>query len=185
MASIWDFTNVERLKLEEIFATVKDRRNVCSQFDKNAIINLMKKYGFEKTHFVIERSMANDWLKSDRWDVLMDMIEQYGVDKVRDAIKDMNKLENHSLATVEGLLNGSIPRTRKNPHAPVEVPRRKMDPIGDGYPTQDHTYNARAANEFMKAKGVAFEHWPEYFDRAGKHPVYHFDLVTLKPEYRS
>lgn len=183
MASIYDFSNADRVKLEEIFSLVHARRNFCSQFDKNAIINLAHRHGFVVTHFIIERSMANDWLKADRWEALAEIVQHYGLDKTRDAIMDMNKLENHSLATVEGLLNGSIPRARKNPHAQAEPMRRKADPIDDGYPTKDHTYNARAANEWLKAKSIQFDHWPDYFDRAGK-DRYGKDLVTLKPEYR-
>jgi hypothetical protein len=183
MPSQWDFSDDDRVKLDEIFSTVVDRRNFCSQFDKNQIMLLFKKYGYVKTQFVIYRSMANDWLKSDRWEALMGLVEKHGIDKTLEAIKDMNKLENHSIATVEGLLNGSIPRTRKNPHAPIEVPRRKSDPIDDGYPTKDHVYNSRAAGEFLKAKSLSFECWPEYFERAGKDRNGK-DLVTLKPEYR-
>lgn len=181
--SIWDFSNADQAKLEEIFSIVKDRRNFCSQFDQKVIMQLYAKHGASATLFVIARSMANDWLKTDRWTVLMDLVERYGEDKVLEAIMDMNKLENHSIATVEGLLNGSIPRTRKNPHAQAEAPRRKADPIDDGYPTKDHIYNARAANEWLKAKQIAFDNWPDYFDRAGK-DRYGKDLVTLKPEYR-
>ncbi|HEY3874794.1 MAG TPA: hypothetical protein VGM92_04925 [Candidatus Kapabacteria bacterium] len=183
MPSQWDFSNLDLLDLEIIFGFVQDRRNYCSQFDKNAIMALYKKHGHVKTIFVIERSMANDWLKADRWTALAELVEKYGIEKTREAIMDMNKLENHSIATVEGLLNRSIPRTRKNPHAPVEQPRRKSDPIDDGYPTQDHIYNARAASEWLKGKKANWECWPEYFDRAGK-DRYGKDLVTLKPEYQ-
>ena len=188
MPSQWDFSNEDRAKLQEIFGIVVDRRNFCSQFDQNAIMAMYKKHGCVKTTFVIERSMANDWLKSDRWTALMDLVEQHGIDKTLAAIKDMNKLENHSIATVEGLLNGSIPRTRKNPNAPSgaaqEPMRRKADPVERPYPTKDHIYDSRAAGEWLRAKGVPFEAWPEYFDRAGKHPLYNIDLVSLKPEYR-
>jgi hypothetical protein len=183
MASQRDFSNEDIRKLEHIFDLVQDRRNFCSQFDKNSIMALFTKSGEDKTIFVIERSMANDWLKPDRWAALMELVEQYGIVKTTLAIADMNKLENHSIATVEGLLNGTIPRTRKNPHAPPEPMRQKSDPIDDGYPTKDHIYNARAANEWLKAKEIQFEHWPDYFDRAGK-DHYGKDLVTLKLEYR-
>ncbi len=184
MASQWDFSNEDRAKLQEIFGIVVDRRNFCSQFDQNAIMAMYKKHGAVKTHFVIHHSMGNDWLKAPRWDELMDLVEKHGMDKVLSAIKSLNKLENHSIDMVENICLHPELAKRKNPNAQPEPMRRKADPIERPYPTKDHIYDSRAAGEWLRAKGLNFECWPEYFDRAGKHPLYSFDLVTLKPEYR-
>jgi hypothetical protein len=180
MPSVWDLPTEVRPKFEEIREVVKSRIGFFSGFHESELVKLFKAHGHEKTLFVVERCMANDWLKPDRYAMLMDVVEKFGMEKTLEAIKALNKLENHSIAMVENIcMNPSLAK-RKAPGAQNEPPPRQFI----AYPTKEGLYDARAAQKWLnEKKGIGFEHAFEYFDKAGIDD-FGKTLVTLKPEYK-
>lgn len=187
MASMWDLPNDERKRFQEILDTVKARKNYVSQFDVNELLTLYKKYGHDVLLFAITKCMANDWLKTERWSALADLVAEFGIEKVAWAVKRMNGRENHSIDTVEGLLRGTIKPYRD---AKGQMEDRAPKPLSDTarqrliYPTKEGVHLQQTATKWLHDNQKSLTYWQDFFDPAGTDPLFGWPLYQLKSEYR-
>jgi hypothetical protein len=185
MPSVWDLSNEDRPKFEEIRDAVKSRIGFFSGFHESELVKLFRAHGFAKTFFVVERCMANDWLKPDRYAVLMDVVEEFGIERTLEAIKALNKLENHSIAMVENICRNPSLAKRKAPGAQNEPPRKSdMATERMKYPTKDRIYLQANVRDWMLAHDKSLHDYQDYFTEAGREAIFGWPTYQLKKEYQ-
>lgn len=168
----------EYTKLRELYQAGKTH---VSMLEQSIMIDLYKQHGYDVMYATIEACCLNGWTKVDKVRQLAPMMEKFGVVKAKWAIERMNGLENHSLDTVRGILDGSIPAFRKKPGVTEPARAKRME-----YPTPDGVHTEATAARWMHKQGVppSTDAWKEYFDLCGEDQVYHCKLYKLKAEYR-
>ncbi|HEY3874065.1 MAG TPA: hypothetical protein VGM92_01190 [Candidatus Kapabacteria bacterium] len=187
-----DLNNAQQREFLPIEQLVKDRKNYCSFYERGKLVALYFSHGAEKLEFVVDKCMANDWLKPDRWTELMEAVEKYGREKVEFAIKAMNRLENHSIDMVINICdNPSLAKrkfqspTEQVATAPMSERQKQQRERALIYPTKEGIYTELTASKWLReVKKLGVEHAFDYFTPAPPDEKFGWRLFQLKPEYR-
>ena len=196
MARLRDLNKTELAQYEAILSEIRSKRGKLSQWDKNFVLDQFVKYGNEVLAPVIHHCMMHEWLDGQSYMILAELWKAEGAEQMEWAMRALVSRKNFSIASVKGILAGTIPAERGTAPKPAakavdEMPGkgRRKHVVADAvkteskYPTAEHIYNAGTAFRWLVMKKKEVDTIEQYFDLAGIDDAAG-QLYVLKQEYR-